>query len=45
MVKMVVVVIILKIVILNIGILVGIIKPYILKFCKKCLEYANIILL
>ena len=45
MVKMVVVVVILRIVIVNINILVNIIKPYILKYCKKCLENANIILL
>ena len=43
--KMVVVVVILKIVIVNINILVDIIKPYILKYCKKKLENANIILL
>ena len=45
MVKMIVVVVILEIIIINIGILVDIIKPYILKYCKKCLENANIILL
>ena len=45
MVKMVVVVVILEIVIVNIGILVGRIKLYILKYCKKYLENANIILL
>ena len=45
MVKMVVVVVILEIVIVNINILLDIIKPYILKCCKKCLENANIILL
>ena len=45
MVKMVVVVIILKIIIINIGILVDIIKLYILEYYKKCLENTNIILL
>ena len=45
MIKMVIVIIILKIVIINIGILVDIINLYILKYCKKCLENANIILL
>ena len=42
---MVVVVVILKIVIVNIGVLVGIIKLYILNYCTKCLENINIILL
>ena len=45
MVKMVVVVVILKIVIVNIGISMDIIKLYILKCYKKYLENANIILL
>ena len=45
MLKMVVVVVIVEIVIVNIGILVDIMKAYILKYCKKCLENANIILL
>ena len=45
MVKMVVVVVIIKIIIINIGILEDIIKLYILKYCKKYLENANIILL
>ena len=42
---MVVMLVILKIIIVNIGILVGIIKLYILKYYKKCLEKTNIILL
>ena len=42
---MVVVVVIIETVIVNIGILVDIIKVNILKYCKKCLANANIILL
>ena len=42
---MVVVIVILEIIIVNIGILVDIIKLYILEYYKKYLENANIILL
>ena len=45
MLKMVIVVVIVKILIINIGILMDIMKVYILKYCKKCLENANIIFL
>ena len=45
MVEMVVVVVVLDVVVVITGILVGMIKVYILKCYKKCLEYINIILL